>query len=545
MNDTAGRGGLRGDLVLEDSENSEGGFRRKPFFRALNTTAFRYIIFAAALFVCSVTILGYVVYEATIGAAFNTIEAELEAELDRLERVSENSGAPDWSALNAVVLEAESNKFPVNSRYMIWLDDGNTASRYFGNLDGMPWSMVGAEGSFEFDRAPERPLFSETAPKPRRYLGLSRTLVYEQGTLGTPVKAILVLARDIDSLHQLRQTREDIVIRVIGVTLLLAVALGAILGTSLVRRLDNINRSVEAITEGDLARRLPVTGAGDEFDILARNINTMLDQIEQLMTGMRQVSDNIAHDLRSPLTRIKARLDSVISETEVDQENDSENVLVKTRDEVERLLKTFNALLSITRIEAGTGVVAGTIDLKALAEEMLELYIPAADDEGFDLVANLEETKPVQGSRELISQAIANLLDNAMKYARHAEERGIKPRIELTVAPRPTGGVLLSIMDNGPGVAEADRERITRRFVRLEQSRSTAGNGLGLSLVAAIVRRHGGRLTITRGLPHQHPGRNLTPTSAYGLGIRIALPGLKPTAAARKSVAQPAETAVS
>lgn len=527
MTETAGGDVSLRDPFLDDSEQNEGGFRRKPFFRALRTTAFRYIIFAAALFVFSVVILGYVVYEGTIGVAYNTIEAELEQELDRLERVSENSGAPDWSALNAVVLEAESNKLPINSSYMIWLDDGSFAGRYFGNLDGVPLAMVGAEGSFEFSWAPERPIFSEEAPGPRRYLGLSRTLTYERGGQGVPVKATILLARDIDALHQLRQTREDIVIRIIGVTLFLAVGLGAILGTSLVRRLDNINRSVEAITEGDLARRLPVLGSGDEFDILTRNINTMLDRIEQLMTGMRQVSDNIAHDLRSPLTRIKARLDSVLAEADHEEGSENEEVLIKTRDEVERLLKTFNALLSITRIEAGTGVLSAKVDLHALAEEMLELYVPAADDEGFELIANIDETPPVQGSRELISQAIANLLDNAMKYARHPEDKGIKPRIELTVAPRPTGGALLSIMDNGPGVSERDRERITQRFVRLEQSRSTAGNGLGLSLVAAIVRRHGGRMTITRGLPHQEQGRSLTPTSAYGLGIRITFPPMK------------------
>ena len=158
---------------------------------------------------------------------------------------------------------------------------------------------------------------------------------------------------------------------------------------------------------------------------------------------------------------------------------------------------------------------------------MRELYIPAADDQGFNLVAHLSDTPPVQGSRELISQAIANLLDNAMKYARHGEGSDIKPTIELTVAPRAVGGVLLSIMDNGPGVAEADRERILQRFVRLEQSRSTSGNGLGLSLVAAIVKRHGGKMTVTRGLPHHEQGRSLSPSSAYGLGSRIAWPPIK------------------
>jgi signal transduction histidine kinase len=303
----------------------------------------------------------------------------------------------------------------------------------------------------------------------------------------------------------------------------------------MVRRLDGINKTVAAITEGDLTRRLPVTGALDEYDILTRNINTMLDQIEQLMSGMRQVSDNIAHDLRSPLTRIKARLDAVLRDEEFEDEQARE-VLSKTRDETERLLQTFNALLSITRIEAGSRF-SDTVDLKAVAEEMLELYIPAADEDGVEMVAELQETPLILGSRELISQAIANLLDNALKYARHPEERGIKPKIELTVAPRPGGGALLSVIDNGPGVSELDRERITKRFVRLEQSRSTGGNGLGLSLVTAIVRRHAGRMSVGTGLPHEERSRSLTPSSAYGLGIRIAFPPIKSNTALAKSEA--------
>jgi signal transduction histidine kinase len=519
---------LSPDPMLEEETPALARLRKRSFFRVLRTSAFRYIIFAATLFVVSVTIIGYVVYEGTIGAAYDQIEKELTEELDRLERVSESNGAPDWSALNAVVLEAESNKLPANATYMIWLDDGNFAGRYFGNLEGLPLPYLGAEGAaFEFFWAPPQPSFTDELPRKRRYLGLTRTLLYERGPGRPPVRATILLAHDIDELYRLSQTRTGIVLRVIGVTLLLAVALGGLLGTALVRRLDAINRSVTAITEGDLTRRLPVTGAGDEFDVLTRNINLMLDRIEQLMTGMRQVSDNIAHDLRSPLTRIKARLDAVLREQDDSQAAQQEDVLEKTRDEVERLLKTFNALLSITRIEAGTNVMQGTVDVGAVAEEMLELYVPAGEEEGVLIESDIEEGPPVPGSRELISQAVANLLDNALKYARHPDSEKIQPRILLTVRTRPDGGSLLTIMDNGPGVAEKDRERITQRFVRLERSRSTQGNGLGLSLVSAIVRRHGGRMVIGRGLPHEEKGRSLQRLGAYGLGIRIALPGAK------------------
>jgi signal transduction histidine kinase len=528
------------DPVLDDPEDEGGGFRRRPFFRVLRTSAFRYIIFAAGLFVFAVLILGYVVYESTIGAAYDRIEAELEQELDRLELVSLNNGAPDQKAISAVINEAETNKIAGNSAFMVWIDDGSFAGPVSGNLEGAPAEILrvlldGADDAFEFDWRRDRPIFSPEPPKERRYLGVSRTLIYDRGSQGPPLRIMILLARDVDALHSLRQTRREILFRVVGVTLLLAVGLGAVLGTAMVRRLDGINKTVAAITEGDLTRRLPVTGALDEYDILTRNINTMLDQIEQLMSGMRQVSDNIAHDLRSPLTRIKARLDAVLRDEEFEDEQARE-VLSKTRDETERLLQTFNALLSITRIEAGSRF-SDTVDLKAVAEEMLELYIPAADEDGVEMVAELQETPLILGSRELISQAIANLLDNALKYARHPEERGIKPKIELTVAPRPGGGALLSVIDNGPGVSELDRERITKRFVRLEQSRSTGGNGLGLSLVTAIVRRHAGRMSVGTGLPHEERSRSLTPSSAYGLGIRIAFPPIKSNTALAKSEA--------
>ncbi len=532
MADGGGQAGFSN--VLDDED--QGGFRRKPFFQVLRTSAFRYIIFGAALFVFGFSLLGFIVYESTIGAAFDRIEEELSDELTRLELVSMANGAPSLRGLEALINEAEGTKLPISSRYVIFLEDERSAQPIAGSLQGVPVAALDADGPFEFSWTPPRPIFGVENPRPRRYLGLTSTLVYERPR-GGEVRAIVLLARDIDELDQLRNMRQDIVLRVIGVTLLLAVVLGGILGTALIRRLDSINRTVEAITEGDLTRRLPLAGSGDEFDSLARNINLMLDRIEQLMMGMRQVSDNIAHDLRSPLTRIKARLDSVLQEADDDLDAEEMDILQRTHADVERLLATFNALLSITRIEAGSGVLEGSVDVKAVAEEMLELYIPAADDAGFELTADLHDTPLVQGSRELISQAIANLLDNAMKYARHPEDRHIRPKIELTVAPRPSGGALLSVMDNGPGVTEMDRERIVQRFVRLERSRSTTGNGLGLSLVAAIVRRHGGQLSIGRGLPHDESGRSLAPSSAYGLGVRIAFPPLK--APAKKNMGLP------
>ncbi|MEM9285519.1 MAG: HAMP domain-containing protein, partial [Pseudomonadota bacterium] len=385
---------LRG--VIDDAEDVAEGIGKKPWFRVFSTSTFRYIVFSAFLFVFGVIILGIVVYESTIGATFNSIDTELQAELDRLERVSEANGAPKLTGLGAVINEVEQTTSPVSSRYLVVLEDERIVEPIAGNLRGFPFGMIGAQGMFEFSFSAPRPAFGEENPDARRYVGRTRTLDYVRPD-GAEVRAIVLIAKDIEALHQLRRIREGIVFRLFGVLLVLAVGLGAILGTALVRRLDGINRTVEAITGGDLTRRLAVETGGDEFDTLARNINAMLDKIEQLMTGMRQVSDNIAHDLRSPLTRIKARLDSLLEEPGLSEVGETEEAVLKTRDEVERLLRTFNELLSITRIEAGTNTLSGTVDLKAVAEEMLELYIPATDDAGFELVANLQETPMIEG----------------------------------------------------------------------------------------------------------------------------------------------------
>lgn len=498
--------------------------RFKLFARLLRTSAFRYTLIYTAFFAASVLGIGYFVYVSTIGQAMQRLDDELVAEIFYLADINRSAGNDGLRGLQSVINEVARLRIADPDALYLVVLAGPPTQVLVADIPNAPKEMLGADGMFEFDYvARARGEDGEITSELRRAVGRTAEFIYRQTGGGTD-RAVILAARDIEAIDAIRADGRTVIIRLGGVTLFLGLLLGSIYSGAFLRRVDSISRTVNAIRDGDLTRRVSLSGSGDEFDKLSGNINAMLDQIEQLMVGMRQVSDNIAHDLRSPLTRIKARLESAL----VHPDADREDVLGRTADDVERLLATFNALLSITRLESGEGGGAKVpVDVAAVAAELAELYEPAAEDAGFILTASIKPVPLILGSRELVSQLIANLLDNALKYARRGPDDPISPHVELTVAPRPSGGVVLSVMDNGPGVSEADQERILGRFVRLEHSRSTEGNGLGLSLVAAIARRHDARLSVGRGLPHRREARALQPTTAYGLGVRAVFPAAK------------------
>lgn len=268
-------------------------------------------------------------------------------------------------------------------------------------------------------------------------------------------------------------------------TLALGVAGGLFMTRNMLRRVEAVNRTSERIIHGDLSQRVPLNGSGDEFDQLATNLNAMLDRIERLMIGMRQVADNIAHDLRTPLSRLRARLEVTLLE-KPGAERYAE-VLTETVAEADHLLGTFNALLSIAEAEAGSRRDAmAVVDLAEIARSVAELYEPVADEKGLSLAVASDPSIAVKGDRHLLSQAIANLLDNALKYT---------PSGVVTLAARRDGeSARIEVADRGPGVPADRREAVFNRFVRLEGSRSTPGNGLGLSLVRAVAQLHGGEV---------------------------------------------------
>ena len=271
--------------------------------------------------------------------------------------------------------------------------------------------------------------------------------------------------------------------------LVLGLVGGIVLSRRALARIETINRTGDLIMAGEFDRRIPLKGSGDEFDRLAQNLNAMLDQIERLMAGMRQVTDNIAHDLRSPLGRLRSRIEMALIE-EPSTERYRE-VLQQTIGEADQLLATFTALLDIAEAEAGSPrAQLAPLDLAAFARDLADLYEPVAEEKGLSLTLDAGRAPvEVRGDRHMLSRAIANLVENALKYT----PAGGTVRVAVT----PDGAMArLTVADNGPGIPAEERERVFDRFYRLEASRTTEGNGLGLSLARAVVRLHGGTITL-------------------------------------------------
>ncbi|MEM7068267.1 MAG: HAMP domain-containing sensor histidine kinase [Pseudomonadota bacterium] len=307
----------------------------------------------------------------------------------------------------------------------------------------------------------------------------------------------ILVGRDIGEHEDFRR----IVSRAFKLALGTMVALGILtwffVGRRALKRIDQVSKSSVRILGGDRSERLPVSGTGDEFDRLSENLNHMLDRINRLDDGLKQMSDNIAHDLKTPITRLRNKADNAMR-----LNDDAESQQLALEDiisDCDQIVKTFDALLMISRVESGSKVVEmGTVNLFDLVTDVHELYEAAAEDAGAELLMNCDgEPIQVRGNRELLSQAVSNLIDNALKYA---VPETPDAKITLEVLRRPEGPAII-VADNGMGISEGDRDKVTERFVRLDKSRNKQGNGLGLSLVKAIAKLHGGGLALEDNSP--------------------------------------------
>ena len=469
---------LAPSLTLPRSQGKEGwGWLAPQLVRSLRrlvrTHAFRLAALYFLVFALSVLGILLLVYWTSANFVERQTEATLDAEITGL---AEQYAQRGLSGLIQIVAARSAGESGGAAVYLVTDPEGKPL---VGNIAAWPGGVPIRNGWLSFGL--ERNIGGHLETRP----ALGRLLAIRGGYR-------LLVGRDISDAATFRSQVRSALLW--GGLIVLCVGLlgGTVMSRNMLRRVEQVNRTSERVITGNLSDRVPVQGTGDEFDQLAANLNRMLEQIERLMTAMREVTDDVAHDLKTPLSRLRARLERALAEPAADP---SQNEAIRAAiDEADRLLATFNALLSIAELESGTlRDQTERLDLSEITRSAAELYEPVAEERGFALTIATEPGVQIRGDRHLLSQAIANLIDNALKYAGGGE---IAVR-----AFRRDGRAVLEVADHGPGIPQADREAVFDRFFRLERSRTTPGNGLGLSLVRAIVRRHDGTVVLEDNAP--------------------------------------------
>lgn len=442
----------------------------------LKTSTFRLAVIYLALFAASaITLLAYV-YWNTAGFLVRQTDEAVQAEITGLAEQYAQGGLP--LLVHTVI---QRSRDAGESLYLVLDPAGRVLA---GTLDGRPTAEEGPDGWLDF-------LYSrKTLDGVEMKAARARAFILPEGFY-------LLVGRDVQERRQIETLITSALVWAIGLTVALGLVGGLFMSRNMLARVDEINQTSRDIMQGDLSQRLPIAGTGDELDQLGRNLNAMLDQIEALMIGMRQVTDNVAHDLRSPLNRLRNRLEVTLMGDSSPEEYRA--VLEKTITEADGLLGTFNALLMIAKAEAGSLRESMTLlDPANLVLDAAELYEPLAEEKGLRLDVDVTQGMQIKAHRELLSQALANLLDNAIKHGT-PDSASVSPVITISAKPDPDSPqrhVMISVADHGPGIPYDERDHVLERFVRLEASRNTPGSGLGLSLVAAVARLHGGRVRL-------------------------------------------------
>ena len=441
----------------------------------LHSSSFRLALVYMGLFGTSVLLLLGFIYWSTAAYIWKQADATLDAEITGLAERYRRDGL---AGLSDTISERLSRRPTGSSIYLL---TGRGGTPVVGNLNRWPDARPDADGWLDFQ------LGSSTDG--REAVHRARARVFD-----LPGGYRLLVGRDLFELEEV----EDRIIRALVwgllMTLILAVAGGIMMSRSSARRIEQINRTARRIMNGDLSQRIPVRHTGDEFDDLAQNLNHMLDRIQSLMENVRRVSDNIAHDLRTPLARLRNRLETLRRQSE--QAGGDPAMIQQAIAESDRLLATFNALLRIARIETRERRDDfEPVEMEPLLRDLAEFYQPLAEENHQQLQLETVAGVRVPGDRDLLFQAVANLVDNAIKYT--------PPGGHILLRLRRDGdhGELV-VADNGPGIPEQERDRVFQRFYRLEQSRTTEGSGLGLSLVQAVAAIH----DIGIELQDNHPG---------------------------------------
>jgi len=434
--------------------------RPKPLIRS---AGIRFAVVYAIVFGVSAFVLAFSLWYSTVGLLQRQVEFAIRSDAIALNESYLDGGV---AALDVAIRTRLADAIDSDGIYLLLDPLGN---RIIGNLDQWPKGLTQIATWYQLP----------VSRQGEASIALLRAYTMPNGDQ-------LLVGRDVRARTELRNVLRDGLLWAVGLMFALGI-MGALLIRSLFRRMiRDISMTTRAIARGDLARRIPLTGDGDEFEELAEIINDMLDRISRLMDGVRQVSNAIAHDLRTPITRARTRLED--ASLHADCAEDLQSAIERATLDLDGIVAVFEALLRIAEIEAGSRRAAfAAIDLAPMLHDIDELYRAVAEERGLLLETMIGSYLPLLGDRELIQQAVANLLDNALKFS--------PARTAISFVARLDEGMIeISIADRGPGISDEDRTRATERFFRAESARSTAGSGLGLALVSAVAQLHNGTL---------------------------------------------------
>lgn len=452
-------------------------FRRTPF---------RLTLLFLALFVTAASAVLAYVYVASASEARARAEASVKVEVDALTAVYRTRGK---DALNQALVERAIRGGP----YLYVLKDA-AGKIVTANITDVPEGV--ATGEWETFRLTDTD--EDGRVRKRQSIGIDTALSGGEH---------LFVGEDVGDIEAYLSRLTQALWGAMIMVLVLGVGGGLWISRGVERAMGGLNRVVTAVQEGDLKARAPIRHSGDELDELGQGLNTMLDRLEASMASIRHAGDAIAHDLRSPLTRMRAKLEVALIDAEAGKVSGVDALSVAL-DEADLLLKTFNTVLAIARLQAGGAPDPKVFDAAELATDMAELYEPSGEDKGLEFSAEIEKGLMIEGNQPFLAQALANIIDNAIKYT---PEGGA---VKFRARRRSSGEIEFSVTDTGPGVPDEDRERVLQRFVRLDNSRTEPGSGLGLSLVTAVAEAHGGRVQLDEG-PGAYGGQ--------GPGLRVAL----------------------
>ena len=464
-------------------------------------TLFRLSLLGAFLFVGSLLIVAASIYYATVTAELRRVDRVIESEHAEFQKIFDENGFP--AVEREVTLRSASSEgwyALLNDRVAV----GNLAFQTV-KKDGSDLPLLSGVEPGTFKKVPfvySNPQSEEEDFQDRRGRALVGPVKTENG-----IAAILIVGRDVEATMRTGGKVRNAILTSSGLALVLGLISSFFVSRRFTRRVEAFNKLADDVRSGNLDRRAPRNYSEDEMDMLAEHLNAMLDHIDRLMKAMRYAGDSVAHDLRTPLTRLRTRLESAAIDLGDTPEADT---LFAAAEDASELLGTFDNVLRIARLEAGERrELLADVDPKPVLDDLAELYEPACEDENLSFTSDIEAGIMVLADRGLLSQAVSNLIENAIKYTPKGGN------IYLRLAKNKSGRAEISITDDGPGIPPEDRERVKERFVRLDKSRTLPGSGLGLAFVEAVADLHRAEFVLRDGIARADGAPGLSATLVF------------------------------